>query len=258
MPAISSVARKVARFLLVVTCTLLMLTFSPGDDGGHIAQETVAIVGRNLDRDRIRALTGAPRHFDQPFGLAAVYDVHAIAMMDHHTPAACHKADDGITRHRATALGELRQHAAGAAHNQVGHFRPGYRHERQRLFRRWIRFAISLDDFADDGLRTDVAGADFLEEIIHLFEVKQFHYRVVRHGVQAQAVHSRSTTSAARDVAFAILFLEPLLDLGACALRLDVAQVGIQPITAGTAALGGDDLHPIAVFNDNPTRPGCR
>jgi hypothetical protein len=69
----------------------------------------------------------------------------------------------------------------------------------------------------------------------------------MRHGIQAQAVQfALHDFTSLRDVLLAILPLEPLFDFGARALGLDVAQVGIEPVAAGAAALGRDNLHPIA------------
>jgi len=82
VPVISSVATKVAMFLLVVTSTRLMLMPSAATTAAMSRCRPDPIVSGDLDRDRVGALAVAHDHFDQPLRFLAVQNIGAIALMD--------------------------------------------------------------------------------------------------------------------------------------------------------------------------------
>ena len=97
--------------------------------------------------------------------------------------------------------------------------------------------------------RGDVPAADCLGEIVHgsVIELAGEFFQVDVSQPQL-AQFPLQDVFAALDVLFAGLLFEPAADFGARPLGFDHPQVGVQPVPAGSAAFGGQDVHLIPGF----------
>ncbi len=94
----------------------------------------------------------------------------------------------------------------------------------------------------------DITRSNGRHQIIYFVKVKFLGNLIVGRFVQAQSFEfSLQHLTAMDDILLPVLTLKPLADFAACARGLDIAQMRIQPIPAGTTPFGGEDLHLVTV-----------
>ena len=117
-----------------------------------------------------------------------------------------------------------------------------------RLFERLFRLVELQHPLGHVG-RGDVAGAEVGQEIVLAAVAEQARHLEIGQVLDAEPVQLALQQLAARgDVLLAILLPEPLADLRARPAGLDEVQVRVEPVAAGTAALGRQDLHLVAAL----------
>src|SRR5690606_24553537 len=221
----------------------------------HVAQQAGTVVGadddlRRVGLDRYRA----PADLDDAVRLAAFQMQHrrAVLAVDAHAAALGDVADDGVAGQRLAAAGHLGQQIADALDLDVA-APAGARHLGGAASRDQLQLgiAIRLDQLlslVDQMCEAYVAGTQGGEHVLHRLEVGALDQFLVIDADDVQAGQlALQHGLAGDDVLLAGLLLEPVDDLGPGTGGGDIAQVGVQPVTARRPALlGGDDLHLLA------------
>ena len=236
-------------------------------DGGHVdllareelrnvAQQSLAIARLDDDVDRKQLVARrAPIGLDQPLRLARADapDVRTGGAMDRDPLAARDEAHDRVGGRGLAASREPRQQpvhaddenavaAAGgtaAPHDDLG---LGARRRRRG----------GLRDGRDRGLHlpaVDLVAGERGEEILGFREAGLRGHRVeLERGLPEARELALDHHAPLRDRHVELLRLEPLPDLGARAMALHVAEIGIEPVARRTALLRRDDLHLLTVL----------
>src|SRR4051794_20292338 len=170
--------------------------------------------------------------------------------MHRYTATARNETDDRVRRRRLTAAGQHGQQLVHAHDEDLamlaGWFRQGRsdRGCRFRLLRDFRSFAQRVLQLP----RTDLAAPDHREKLIQL-RIAEPAGRIIEaecsHAGALQTLFHR--LAPVRNIRFEVLAVEPLPHLGASAMTADEAELGIEPVAARTAGLGGDDLDSLTV-----------
>src|SRR5574341_1959412 len=221
-----------------------------GDSCTDVAHQALTVIGIDDHRHRVARFLGVtPIDCYQPLLIGQVEDIAAVLAVDRHAAPPRDIADDLFTLKRITAARQGGQQPTRPVNADTRRERGGPRlcdgGEEGRLVLN--AFAFDFQNFGRNLLRMNIAKADLRQKILGLVNAEKLGYLIVRRLLDAKTLQLTIQHLAAQgDHLLTVLLAEPLANLGDGALGADKAQIGVEPVAAWPAALGGQNLHPVA------------